>query len=120
MFRVGSATEGVMLTFGNGGCGVGMAAAGFGPIFGAISRQTPPAKRSVALGVATAGGSFGQFAVVPFASLLQYRLGECATSRLSLCVFSRLIVALSLRLREATAGAPRQGAPRPPSRCDPR
>ena len=64
------ATEGIMLTLGNVLCGIGTAAAGFGPIFGSISRQTPPAKRSVALGVATAGGSFGQFAIVPFASLL--------------------------------------------------
>src|SRR5882757_1199823 len=36
MFMIASATEGVMLTFGNVACGVGMAAAGFGPIFGAI------------------------------------------------------------------------------------
>ena len=63
-----------MLTLGNILCGIGTAAAGFGPIFGAISRQTPAANRSIALGVATAGGSFGQFAIVPFASLLQHRL----------------------------------------------
>ena len=71
MFMIAIATEGIMLTLGNVLCGIGMAAAGFGPIFGAISRQTPPEKRSMALGVATAGGSFGQFAIVPFASLLQ-------------------------------------------------
>ena len=71
MFMIAFATEGVMLTLGNVLCGIGMAAAGFGPIFGSISRQTPPEKRSIALGVATAGGSFGQFAIVPFASLLQ-------------------------------------------------
>src|SRR2546426_10375997 len=65
MFVIASATEGVMLTLGNVLCGIGMAAAGFGPIFGSISRQTPPERRSVALGVATAGGSFGQFAIVP-------------------------------------------------------
>src|SRR5438093_1003664 len=58
MFMIASATEGVMLTLGNVLCGIGMAAAGFGPIFGSISRQTPPEKRSVALGVATAGASF--------------------------------------------------------------
>ena len=68
MFTIALATEGVILTVGNVLCGLGMAAAGFGPIFGAISRKTPPAKRSVALGVATAGGSFGQFAIVPFAA----------------------------------------------------
>jgi hypothetical protein len=43
--------------------GIGMAAAGFGPILGAIGRQTPVEWRSSALGIATAGGSFGQFAI---------------------------------------------------------
>ena len=32
MFVIGFATEGVMLTLGNVVCGIGMAAAGFGPI----------------------------------------------------------------------------------------
>src|ERR1700746_3569977 len=38
MFVIAFATEGVMLTLGNVLCGVGMAAAGFGPILRAISR----------------------------------------------------------------------------------
>ena len=44
IFMIALATEGVMLTLGNVLCGIGMAAAGFGPIFGSISRQTPPAQ----------------------------------------------------------------------------
>src|SRR5204863_6216309 len=52
MFMIAFATEGVMLTFGNVLCGIGMAAAGFGPIFGSITRQTPPGQRSIALGLA--------------------------------------------------------------------
>jgi len=39
MFMIASASEGVMLTLGNVLCGIGMAAAGFGPIFGAISSR---------------------------------------------------------------------------------
>src|SRR6202007_3098805 len=74
MFMIAAAHEGVMLTLGNVLCGIGMAAAGFGPIFGAIVRQTPAGRRSLALGVTTSGGSFGQFAIVPVASLLQHRL----------------------------------------------
>ena len=89
------ATEGVMLTVGNVLCGIGMAAAGFGPIFGSISRQTPPQKRSIALGVATAGGSFGQFAIVPFASLLQYRLDNWHTTMFILSVMSMVMVPLA-------------------------
>ena len=105
MFTIAAATEGVMLTVGNVLCGIGTAAAGFGPIFGAISRQTPPHKRSVALGVATAGGSFGQFAVVPFASLLQYRLDNWHTSMAILGVISMIMVPLALGLREQRAAA---------------
>ena len=92
MFMTALATAGLVLTLGNVLCGIGMAAAGFGPIFGAISRQTPPGKRSVALGVATAGGSIGQFAIVPFASLLQHRLENWHTTMSILAVIS--IVAL--------------------------
>src|SRR5437763_12541280 len=110
MFMIAFATEGIMLTLGNVVCGIGMAAAGFGPILGSISRQTPPGKHSVALGVATAGGSFGQFAIVPFASLLQYRLDNWHTTMLILGVMSMLMVPLAIGLREPRAAAPRPGA----------
>src|SRR5262245_56319512 len=110
MFMIAVASEGVMLTTGNVLCGIGMAAAGFGPIFGAISRQTPPAQRSVALGVATAGGSFGQFAIVPFASLLQYRLDNWHTTMLILGLMSMAMVPLALGLREPNAAVRTPGA----------
>src|ERR1700694_5100973 len=100
MLMIATATEGVMLTVGNAVSGVGMAAAGFGPIFGAISRQTPIARRSVALGVTTAGGSFGQFAVVPFASSLQQQLGDWHAAMLVLTVVSIVMIPLALGLRE--------------------
>src|SRR5215472_6469747 len=100
MFMTASATAGLVLTLGNVICGIGMAAAGFGPIFGAISRQTPPEKRSVALGVATAGGSIGQFAIVPFASLLQHRLDNWHVTMAILGVMSLAMIPLALGLRE--------------------
>jgi MFS family permease len=109
MFTIALASEGVMLTLGNILCGAGMAAAGFGPILGAITRQTPAAHRSIALGVATAGGSFGQFAIVPFASLMQQRFDNWHTTMAILGLVSVLMVPLALGLREprravATAG----------------
>src|SRR5215831_15327981 len=109
MFMIAFATEGVMLTFGNVLCGIGMAAAGFGPIFGSISRQTPPENRSIALGVATAGGSFGQFAIVPFASLLQYRLDNWHTTMFILGMMSMVMVPLAFGLREQRYPPPRLG-----------
>src|SRR5712692_9584453 len=102
------ASEGVMLTLGNVLSGIGMAAAGFGPIFGAIARQTPPERRSVALGVATAGGSFGQFAIVPLASILQNRFDNWHTTMFVLTALSALMVVLAFGLREqrgANSGA---------------
>ena len=112
MFLIAFATEGVMLTIGNVLCGIGTAAAGFGPIFGSITRQTPPGKRSLALGVATAGGSFGQFAVVPFASLLQSRLDDWHTSMLVLGAISMMMVPLAFGLRERRT-ATKPGVPVP-------
>ncbi len=100
MLMIALASEGVTLTLGNVLSGVGLAAAGFGPIFGAIARQTPPAQRSVALGVATAGGSFGQFAIVPIASILQNRFDNWHMTMFVLTALSALMVVLSFGLRE--------------------
>ena len=105
MFMIAAATEGVALTLGNALCGIGMAAAGFGPIFGAISRQTPPERRSIALCVATAGGSIGQFAIVPFASLLQHRLDNWHVTMAILAVASMVMLPLAFGLREQQAPA---------------
>ena len=45
--------------------GLGMSGTTFAVIMGVISRHTTPERRSFALGIAGAGGSFGQFAVLP-------------------------------------------------------
>jgi predicted MFS family arabinose efflux permease len=50
--------------------GIALAGSGFSTVLGAIGRAAPPEKRSMALGIITAGGSFGQFAVVPYAHIL--------------------------------------------------
>ncbi len=100
MLMIAFATEGVMLTVGNVLSGLGLAAAGFGPILGAIARQTPPGRQSIALGVATSGGSFGQFAIVPIASILQNHFGNWHTTMFVLTGLSSAMVALALGLRE--------------------
>ena len=108
MLMMAAATEGVLLTLGNALSGIGMVAAGFGPIFGVVSRQTPLAQRSLALGVVTAGGSFGQFAVVPFVSALQARLGDWHATMFVLAIVSVVMVPLTLGLREDRGPAPAQ------------
>jgi MFS family permease len=112
MLMIALASESVMLTAGNVLSGLGLAAAGFGPILGTIALQTPPAQRSVALGVATAGGSFGQFAIVPIASVLQSHFDNWHATMLVLTGLSVLMVVLALGLREnrRAASAPLHAA----------
>jgi MFS family permease len=110
MLMIATATEGVMLTVGNALAGIGMAAAGFGPILGAIGRQTPVEWRSSALGIATAGGSFGQFAIVPFASLLQNSLDNWHSTMFVLAAVSVAMVPLAFGLREDRAAPAKAGA----------
>lgn len=45
--------------------GLALSGTGFAVIFGAVGRAYPPEKRSMALGIASAYGSFGQFAMAP-------------------------------------------------------
>ena len=119
MLMIAMAAEGVMLTVGNALAGIGMAAAGFGPILGAIGRQTPVEWRSSALGIATAGGSFGQFAIVPFASILQNRLDNWHSTMFVLAAVSVMMVPLAVGLRENRAAPSKAaGARRPQSSKD--
>ena len=48
---------------------IGAGAMGPGLIMSALARWVPEAKRSVATGIVNAGGSFGQFTVIPLAGL---------------------------------------------------
>jgi MFS family permease len=45
--------------------GLGLACTGFGVVLGVVARAFPPEKRSLAVGIAGACGSFGQFAMLP-------------------------------------------------------
>jgi predicted MFS family arabinose efflux permease len=68
-------------------------------IYGVLGRQIAPEKRSWAMGVAAAAGSFGQFLMVPVEGFLITRLGwQEALLALSLLVL--LIVPLAFGLRE--------------------
>jgi predicted MFS family arabinose efflux permease len=61
------AQDGTLIYVGNVLQGFAMSGAGFSIILGAVGRAAPPEKRSWALGIVSAGGSFGQFAFVPYA-----------------------------------------------------
>ena len=88
--------------------GLALSGATFATILAVIGRAVPPEKRSTALGVATAAGSFGQFALLPVAQLLISKFGW-HTALLGLAV----IVALIIPLAAVTRGKPaaHQGPP---------
>jgi predicted MFS family arabinose efflux permease len=50
--------------------GLGQSGTTFGVVLGVVARHVPLERRSAALGIASAGGSLGQFLVVPFAQQL--------------------------------------------------
>jgi len=50
--------------------GIGLSGTTFPVIMGVIGRHTTPERRSLALGIASAGGSFGQFAVLPIGQMM--------------------------------------------------
>lgn len=105
LLLLGFANGGVLIILGCAVSSIGMSAAGLGPILAAIGRQTSAVHRSLALGLATAGGSFGQFAIVPFASLMQQSLGDWHQTMFVLTAVSLVMIPLSLGLREDRAGA---------------
>jgi len=80
---------------------IGAAQAGttYAVIYGVIGRQIPADKRSWAMGVAAAAGSFGQFLMVPVEGQLIARLGW-QTALLVLAAMVLIIVPLAFGLRE--------------------
>ena len=79
--------------------GVGLSCSGFSIVYGVIARAFSPEKRTVALGVAGAAGSFGQFVMLPYGQLLITTMGW-HTALLILAVTVMLVVPLSSALVE--------------------
>ena len=85
--------------------GLGLSGTSFAIVFAVIARVTPPEKRSGALGIATAAGSFGQFALLPVTQFLISRYDW----HVALLVMAG-ITALILPLAVAMAGRPVQAS----------
>lgn len=79
--------------------GVALGCTGFSIVFGAIGRAFPAEKRSAALGIAGAAGSFGQFLMLPYGQLLISNVGW-QTALLILAMTVLLIIPLSSALVE--------------------
>ena len=93
------ASTGITLAL-SAGVLIGLALSGtsFTIILGAIGRAVPAEKRSMAMGIASAAGSFGQFIMLPASLALISQLGWAAALT-ALALLALLIVPLAFMLR---------------------
>ena len=84
--------------------GLGISGTSFSVVLGVIGRSLSPEKRSMGLGIASAGGSFGQFAMLPYGQTLITHFGwAAALSILAASVSFILLPALVLAGKNAVA-----------------
>lgn len=93
--------DGFMLVVGNILSGIGLSAAAFSPVLGAIMRLVPKGKQALAMGICSAGGSFGQFFIVPLASALQGHFGDWRPTMWALVALAAIMVILPLGLNDS-------------------
>lgn len=87
--------------------GLGLSGTTFSVILGAVGRAVPPEKRSLAMGIVSAAGSFGQFAMLPGTLGLLEWLGWSA-ALLVMGALAALMVPLGGMLRDRPS--PRQAS----------
>ena len=101
------ALSGTPVAFGlSAGLVIGLALSGttFGVVLGVVAKVVSPERRSVALGIASAGGSFGQFALVPIGQGLISGIGWYG-ALFALAAAAALIVPLAAGLAGQQGGA---------------
>ena len=112
LIGMASATTPLLFTV-TAGMLIGMAQAGttYAVVYGVIGRNIPASKRSWAMGVAAAAGSFGQFLMVPTEGFLIGSLGW-QTALMVLGLVALMMMPLAWGLREpglsASAALPRE------------
>jgi len=92
--------------------GTGLSGLTFSVVAGVLGRKFPPEKRSMALGISAAAGSFGQFAMLPFTQVLLSQFGWYS-ALLALAAVGLLMLPLSAMIYErnvTTAHAFQQSA----------
>lgn len=78
--------------------GFALSATSFSVLLSAVGRAAPPEKRSMAMGIASAAGSFGQFIMLPTTLLLLQNVGWSAALVVS-AILVALIVPLAFLLK---------------------
>ncbi|QQN52094.1 MFS transporter [Stutzerimonas balearica] len=89
--------------------GLGLSGTSFSVILGAVGRAVPAEQRSMAMGIASAAGSFGQFVMLPGSLGLIQWLGW-STALLALGMLVALIVPLAAMMRGQREAPPAPGA----------
>src|ERR1700738_4164031 len=84
--------------------GAGLSGVPFSVVSGVLGRAFPPEKRSMALGISAAAGSFGQFAVLPLTQYLLTHIGWYG-GLLTLAGVSLLMVPLAAAMVERNLDA---------------
>src|SRR5699024_10059510 len=81
--------------------GIGLSGTSFSVILGVVGRAVTPEKRSMAMGIAAAAGSFGQFAMLPGSlGLIQWLGWSAALVALGLLV--ALIMPLAAMIKDTS------------------
>jgi MFS family permease len=91
--------------------GLGLSGASFGVVLGVVGRAVPPERRTAALGLVGAGGSIGQFVMLPYGQLLISQFGWF-NALLLLAASAFLIVPLAAAFA-SKAGVARSGGQQP-------
>ena len=84
--------------------GTGLSGVTFSVVAGVLGRAYPPEKRSMALGISAAAGSFGQFAMLPLTQWLLANVGWYG-ALLTLAAVALLMAPLAAALVERHSGA---------------
>jgi MFS family permease len=89
--------------------GLGLSGTSFAIVFAVVARVTPLEKRSSALGIATAAGSFGQFALLPITQFLISRY-DWHFALVAMAAITALIIPLAVVMagRPAPMAGPAQ------------
>jgi predicted MFS family arabinose efflux permease len=83
--------------------GIALSCVSFSVVLGAVGRAVPAERRSAALGLASAGGSFGQFIMAPVGQKLIAAVGW-SQALLALALIALLIAPMALLLARGPAG----------------
>lgn len=97
------------IVLGNVLIGGALAAVGQGTLIGAVGRMVPAEKRSIAIGILMAGGSVGQFTMVPYTQALIGGLGW-TNAFLGLSATAMLMLPLLWMVRDVPTAATVSGA----------